>query len=275
VAADFGITRKLGYFTTDSSAVNDSAVQYIARKCANIGVRFDPVQRHIRCFAHIVSEVGKAMLWGDYSVVAANDHLDNDLDPEARIRLLQDWRKAGPLGRLHNCIRFILKSPQRREQFEEKARTHSLEGVALDLLIGANTCWTADLAALTRAILLRDPLDEYLAAEMSRENEREEASLALDLLSPTDWGVLKSMVKLLDPFKKWMLLLQKKGAAARLTDVVPAYEELLSHVDTQMGRHSGPGWPAEILNSLKTASTVLSKYVCSALLFFSILYLGY
>jgi len=191
--------------------------------------------------------------------VAIDDHLDNGDDPEAHVEVLRAWRKTGPLGRLHNCIRHILKTPQRRERFQEKARAYNLEGVTLDLIIGDDSCWSDDLAALVRALLLRDPMEDYLASAICLDRKRDEASLAHDELSPQDWDVLRSMIELLEPFTKWMVLLQRKGAAARLSDIVPAYDELLSHLETQRERHSAADASIHILTSLNAAWILLNK----------------
>jgi hypothetical protein len=32
------------------------------------------------------------------------------------------WRKQGPIGKLHNIVKYILATPQRTEEFEEKVR---------------------------------------------------------------------------------------------------------------------------------------------------------
>jgi hypothetical protein len=67
------------------------------------------------------------------------------------------------------------------------------------------------------------------------------------------------MVELLQPFKKWTLLLQRKGGAARLSDILPAYDELLSHLETQREQHRAADSSLHILSSLTTAWIILNK----------------
>lgn len=47
--------------------------------------------------------------------------LDNDgLDTagvDAQLNLIEEWRKLGPLGKLHNFIVYIQSSPQRMQKF--------------------------------------------------------------------------------------------------------------------------------------------------------------
>jgi len=260
VAVELGITRKLGYFTTDNASLNDITLQCIAAKLAHIGASFDPICRRIRSFGHILNQVGKAFLWGD-NLVASDDHLDSDGGPAAQVGVLRAWRQTGPLGRLHNCIRYILKTTQRRELFQEIARSYSLGWLTLGLLIGDGTCWIDDLDALDRALKLRDPMEDYLSRAISRDRARDETSLVHDELSLQDWGDLRTVVELLQPFRKWVTLLQRKGAAACLSDIVPAYHELLTHLRTQKGRHTAAGAPIHILNSIDAAWIHLYEYV--------------
>ena len=96
----------------------------------------------------------------------------------------------GPFGRLYNCIRYILKTPQRREP--------------LGLIIVDDTRWSGDLAAIVRVLLLREPHEDYPSSAIRLDRRRDEASsLVHDELSPEHWEVRSTVVELLEPFKKW------------------------------------------------------------------------
>ena len=88
--------------------------------------------------------------------MAIDDHFDNDDDPEAQVEVLRTCRKMGPLGCLHNCTRHTLKTPQRRERFQEIVRTYRLNGLTVKLLIGDDTCWIGGHDALDAVLLLRE-----------------------------------------------------------------------------------------------------------------------
>jgi hypothetical protein len=258
VAEELGITRKLGYFTTDNASSNDKAMEYLAKRSSDIGVPFDHVSRRIRCFGHILNLVVKAFLWGENPMVL--EVADDDTNPEEQLEALRAWRKNGPLGRLYNCIRHVLKTPQRREQFQEKARYYCSEGEPLGLIIGNDTRWNGDLAAIVRALVLREPLADYLSFAIRSDRRRDESSLIHDELSPEDWDILKAMVEILEPFKKWTLFLQRKGVAARLSDILPAYDELLGHLESQRQRYeSTSDTSTHLITSINNAWIVLNK----------------
>jgi len=100
----------------------------------------------------------------------------------------------------------------------------SSKGEPLGVIIGNDTRWNGDLAAIVCALVLREPLADYLSFTIRSDRCRDESSLIHDELSPEDWDVLKAMVEILEPFKKWTMFLQRKGAAAHLSDVHPAYD---------------------------------------------------
>src|ERR1700761_9514033 len=55
----FGLQGKLGYFTLDNATNNDTAIADLASEFG-----FDPLQRRVRCFGHIINLVVKALLFG-------------------------------------------------------------------------------------------------------------------------------------------------------------------------------------------------------------------
>ena len=68
------------------------------------------------------------------------------------------------------------------------------------------------------------------------------------------------MVEILEPFKKWTMFLQRKGAAARLSDILPAYDELLGHLESQRQRHeSTSDTSSHLITSINNAWIVLNK----------------
>jgi hypothetical protein len=52
-------------------------------------------------------------------------------------------------------------------------------------------------------------------------------------LSPDEWQELRTLLEILQPFKKWTLILQQRNTPAMLANVVPAYDELLTHLEDQ------------------------------------------
>jgi len=52
---------------------------------------------------------------------------------------LEAWHQKGPLGKLHNIISWISRSPQRRDQFEEKVQQVLGPNTKASALIQGNT----------------------------------------------------------------------------------------------------------------------------------------
>jgi hypothetical protein len=166
VVEDFNLQRRLGYFTLDNASSNDTAMEALAGKLHDLGIDFDPQERRLRCFGHILNLAAKAFLWGENPLTIDDAVLDADSDEAVEPQRLQDWRKRGPLGKLYNCIRYILKTPQRREKFEEKCRTTLQQEPAsfVGLILGSATRWNGDYAAIARALRLREPLEEFISS---------------------------------------------------------------------------------------------------------------
>jgi hypothetical protein len=115
---EFGITaHNLGYFMLDNAYNNDAAIDQIAQQMG-----FTASHRRLRCGAHTLNLVGQTLLWGNNA--AAYDNTDENLQDEER--LLQQWRRDGPLGILIAIINHI-KTPQQHELFESFQRLANQE----------------------------------------------------------------------------------------------------------------------------------------------------
>ena len=90
-------------------------------------------RRRIRCFGHILNLVAKAFLFGldaeadDFTAQA--DYLEQR---QQYNEVREYWRKKGPVGKLHNLVKWIKASPQRLEAFREAAKeSHKIQGFRL------------------------------------------------------------------------------------------------------------------------------------------------
>ena len=138
VAQEYKIEQNIGYFTLDNARNNDTAMKCISAKLRELDIEFDPVQRRLRCHGHIINLVVKAFLWGEEpeAFELEAESLQNQQDEEAELLL---WRRRGPIGKLHNIIAWIGRSPQRRDKFNEKVKQLHLESVATALVYGNET----------------------------------------------------------------------------------------------------------------------------------------
>lgn len=244
VVEDFQIAQKIGYFTLDNATNNDSALIEIASFLSKINITFDPIKRRLRCFGHVINLVVKAFFWGT-DVEAFECELLGYQEQDASLAEVQQWRKRGPMGKLHNICVWICRTPQRRDSFEQKVRQqmHDITNATVPI-VGCVTRWGGDYDGLKRAFLLRDPIEEFTAAAI-RNDVREvdihnPHALMLDELTRDDWDELRSTMNILELFKAWSLKLQGKCKNGSLYEVFPAMDELLSHLESAKGLHAHP-----------------------------------
>ena len=253
------IIDKIGYFTLDNAGNNDTALEHIGQHLKELDIIFDPIERRLRCFGHVINLVVKSFLWGsDAEVFEAQISTYQDLQHE--IAELEAWRCKAPLGKLHNVITWISRSPQRRDCFQAEVRKSLGPNTKAVSLIRSNTTrWGSDYDSLIRALELRDPLEEFISRVL-RQNEDQEndgttSSLYLDELTPADWNILCEIMHILQPFWKWQLILQSKTHFRQLHDIFPAMDELLYQLE-QSREHDLP----HIRASVNLAWNVLNKY---------------
>ncbi|KAM0708529.1 hypothetical protein Q7P35_005181 [Cladosporium inversicolor] len=190
VMRDFKISDRVGYFVADNASNNDAALRQIAKE-----IDIDPSRQRIRCSAHILNLVAKAILYGTDSDCVADaakfaprfDSSESDnalthIDKVAQPRnddpaSLAVWRKRGALGRCHNLVYHVKGSPRRRRYFESKQREIS-DSRIYQLVANGGIRWNSDLEMIERALKLKD---------------------ALQLAE--DWNELKAVKELLQPLK--------------------------------------------------------------------------
>lgn len=112
IAEDFNITRKIGFFTLDNATNNDSALREISSFLLKINIVFNPITRRLRCFGHVINLVVKSFLWGT-DVEAFQTELARYEESEADqdLERILEWRKRGPMGKLHNICVWICRTP--------------------------------------------------------------------------------------------------------------------------------------------------------------------
>jgi hypothetical protein len=115
VLVEMGILSKLGYFIADNDGRNDTCIRAILRK-HRPDIK-DPDSRKVRCLGHIINLAAKAFLFGK-NADAFEDSTDTARKNGHLEALREEWRKQGPVGKLHNTVKFIRYTPQRREVFE-------------------------------------------------------------------------------------------------------------------------------------------------------------
>ena len=161
VIEDFALTTKLGYFVLDNATSNDTCITEVLQQ---LRTDLKPKDRRLRCFGHIVNLVAKAFLFGtEADAIDANIAVNEIREDE--VKALQLWRRHGAIGKLHNIIVFIRRTPQRREEFANLVNLQDAPGDDFDhLMVTADndTRWNSTYTKVQCALKLRDRIDLYV-----------------------------------------------------------------------------------------------------------------
>jgi hypothetical protein len=102
----------------DNASTNDVCVDLVLRKLYPGMNAKQRRRRRLRCLGHVINLAAQAFLFGKKSQETL-DELDlayrrHDFEAIAKV-----WRKQGVLGRLHNIVRYIRMTPQRRAEWRK------------------------------------------------------------------------------------------------------------------------------------------------------------
>ena len=215
----YEIKDKVGYITLDNAANMDTAAEGIA-----FALGFDPKQRRVRCFGHVINLVVRALLFGHRA-----EAFEAEFDGNAGCDAVQHelWRKKGPIGKLHNLVHWIHRSDKltyrlralQEELFQHCSSPKTRPLKPLDVVLDNQTRWLSTFYMMRRALKLRpflEDLVEKVAIEANRERRnglrsKEEMPLCLreeSLLSEKDWQVIELTDKVLVDFEKALRMLE-------------------------------------------------------------------
>jgi hypothetical protein len=116
VIKDYKITGQIGYFMADNASTNDTCINSVLQALYPNMSEKQRRRRRLRCFGHIVNLCAQAFLIGKDAEKVCKD-LDAAYREGDMKRIKELWRKRGAIGKLHNIIRYIRASPQRRQFF--------------------------------------------------------------------------------------------------------------------------------------------------------------
>ena len=232
ILGEFGIQERVGYFVLDNARNNDTAMEALAEE-----FEFKVKERRLRCAGHIINLVARQILFGEdtdaFEIEAsvAKDELSD----------LLLWRKKGPVGRLHNVVKYIQDSDQRRKRFERiqlvELATVEDDGKSREktyqLIDDCNTRWNSSHDMIRRAIDLRNPIDAFLQTELSQwknywnnitangtkpapKRHRAQPKICQDILTAEDWSTLTEYLAILEPLKEASLRLEGRAGQGNL-----------------------------------------------------------
>ena len=114
---DYKISGQIGYFMADNASSNDTCIDLVLQALYPNMSQKQRLRRRLQCFGHIVNLCAQAFIVGKDAEKICRDleaaYREGDLK-----RIGELWRKRGAIGRLHNIVRYIRASPQRRQFFK-------------------------------------------------------------------------------------------------------------------------------------------------------------
>jgi len=110
----------------------------IAQQLSEQGISFNPIERLLGCFGHLINLVAKAFLWGT-DAEAFQAEITNHQELQQVAEELATLCRKGPLGKLYNIIVWISRTPQRRDRFSEHVKKALGPGTKAFSLINGNS----------------------------------------------------------------------------------------------------------------------------------------
>jgi len=162
---------RVGYFTTDNAFNNDTALQELGHIFDAHSIPLDPIKARVRCFGHVINLVVKAFLWGSDHHVLEASAATLEASGTSNLKILNLWHKRGALGKLHNIFVWILRSPGRRDRFQDRVQ-HLLPHItAWTPLVGNVTRWHGDVDAIEWAFEIKEGLDNFVFTAVREEQQ--------------------------------------------------------------------------------------------------------
>ena len=158
---------RLGYMVFDNASNSNTAMVALGNEFG-----FEPEERRLRCLGHIIHLVVKKLIFAEAAEAIESiggGELEGDDDSEiVSADPLMQWRRSGPIGRLHNLNAAILHSPQDLECIlkwqEDDLRSGVLDAVdsesgkrrvPLRPIVDNEARWNSRHRMMVRALLLR------------------------------------------------------------------------------------------------------------------------
>lgn len=119
VMKEYDIHTRFGYYIRDSATNNDKSFKYLDQFMRDEGYNgFSVDQRRLHCFAHEMQIAVKGLLFGPNVKELEEYPATTSVTEEEKYEYARKkWRAFGAIGKLHNEIKYIRGSPQRREAY--------------------------------------------------------------------------------------------------------------------------------------------------------------
>ena len=267
-----------GYFVLDNAINNDAAIDALSEE-----YNFCAPYRRLRCTCHIINLAAQTVIWGKDKEAFENNK--ENLDEEEK--LMEEWRKHGPIGVLFDVISSIC-TPQARQllerfQIEEAKRLKKQGFRPKELVKPVKTRWNSYHACFERAAELAGPIDAYIdfraqdyraeTASRRREPSAERPEPRLFIteggLTAKEWATITEYIRLLAPFEeatRWLQGRTKVGNHGAIWEVIVAFEFLLNELEQMKERLAEVDYTAKdvpedhLITNVNAAHKKLSEY---------------
>jgi hypothetical protein len=247
IVQEWKIEDRVGTVISDNVSSNDNCLEHFYRTLDTEMTPADVRARRMRCYGHILNLVARAFLYGeDFEAFEAESQVFDLLGRHEED--LRHWRKKGPVGKLHNVVKFIRSSPQRCELFKRIARENDeaqgflLAGEStaeLEVVLNNDTRWNSTYLMISRALVKQGDIRAFLV-HPDVEGWLPEG----DVLKGDDWRLLAEVKHILEPFYLQTMRAQgwgSEGGHGRLWEVMTGMEYLLEHLEEwKLFYHASP-----------------------------------
>ncbi|KAG7410232.1 putative AC transposase [Fusarium oxysporum f. sp. raphani] len=225
---------EIGYFMLDNTSSNDTAVGFILKELCPWMDSKQRRHRRLRCLGHIVNLCCQAFLMGrnceKYLVKLEKHYQRGDY---AKVEEL--WKRFGCLGRLHNLVRYIRLTPQRREEFAAIIIGGDLsEFDGLELIQNNSTRWNSWFHSITRALNVQERLEIFSARHIPGKGSQ---GIANFKLNRQHWFELEKIELALKDFYAATLL--SEGKKTSLADWFSTLDCLLREISETKDHYHG------------------------------------
>lgn len=221
----------------DNASYNDRLIKVVTQALEKDELYYNYHQRRLQCNSHIINLAVQAFLLG--KVVEDYEYPDT-LRSAPNNKQIDQWRKLGPLGKLHNIIIWIMESTQRIQAFKKLSNScmpHRDNGTR-------QNSWYD---------ILDWGIEKIKPAIVSLSNE--EADLSNDLLSAEDRKTLVYIRNFLKSFYDATKI--SEGQEATLDRVLPTMDFLIQHFENSVIEYAQHEF---MRGSIQTGYTKMLQY---------------
>ncbi|KJZ68549.1 hypothetical protein HIM_12056 [Hirsutella minnesotensis 3608] len=232
---EYGIASKVGYFMMDNASNMNTMIDKISDDLEReFNVFYDPLPHRLRCLGHVINLAVMEFLVGKRP--STTDPYNGPSDEQ-----VEQWRKRGAIGKLHNIVVYTTWTPQRLQMFTTLTN-------GLRLRRDNDTRWNSWYKMVEWALKprIRQAITIFCA---------QEPALQEDALTASDWVTLAEIYKFLEPFYD-ATLANEGNATSSISDVLPTMDYLLHHIEAARENTTIP----HLATMMETAWAKLADY---------------